>query len=154
MSAGTGDQLPASIRELLARFVRRRRRVALVRALGVAVALAALWLLVWGLVDRLVLLPGVVRAALLFMLASVVTWVLVFPLRAVMRRDIKWIDVARQIEQRDRRFGEALVTVVSERTHRSSGTSPRLVDHLAEKIQSQVAAAPDLTRRLVPLRPA
>jgi hypothetical protein len=153
MSEGT-DQLPGSVGALLASFVRRRRRVALVRAMGVAVLVAALWLLSWGLVDRLVPLHGTLRAALLCLLASAVTWVLMRPLRAVLRRDVSWVEAARQIEQRDDRFNEALVTVVSERVHGPGGTSLHLVDHLTSQVESQIAAAPGLTRRLVPLRPA
>jgi hypothetical protein len=121
MTLAEPEQLPPPIRELLKRFVRRRRRIAIARAVGIALALAALWLLAWGVVDRLFPLHWIVRSILLLKLVAIVMLVLARPLRALLRRQVDWPQAAKQIEQRDPRFGEALATVVSQRSNGSSG---------------------------------
>jgi hypothetical protein len=154
MASTNAGQLPQDIRELLERFVRRRRRLALARALGLALALAALWLLAWGLVDRLVGLHWIVRIVLLGMLGAALATVLLRPVRALLRR-IDFNGAARQIEQRDGRFREALATVVSQRLARGPAlASPQLVDHLVNQVQSDLPNPRHAARRLVPIRPA
>jgi hypothetical protein len=155
MTLAEPEQLPPPIRELLKRFVRRRRRIAIARAVGIALALAALWLLAWGVVDRLFPLHWIVRSILLLKLVAIVMLVLARPLRALLRRQVDWPQAAKQIEQRDPRFGEALATVVSQRSNGSSGrASPQLLDRLSEQVVSELGNSRQIARKLARVRPA
>src|SRR5262245_22950626 len=149
------DRSPGAIRELLVQFVRRRRYVSVLRAIGIATALAAMWLLVWGLVDRLLPLNWMIRIALLFMLALLVGWIIGRKSGALFRRHVDWTDAARQIERRDRRFGEALATVVShQRAVTPAHASPQLLHQLAQQVQAELTGSSLDGRALVSLRPA
>ena len=63
----TARQLPSSIRTGIAAYVARRRRLTLVRAVGIAAAFMLVWMLMWCVVDRLLPLGGGVRLTVLLL---------------------------------------------------------------------------------------
>lgn len=133
-----------SIEDALRRFVRRRRAAEALRSLALAGLAALLWLLAWGVVDRFVQLPSMVRLPLLLALMAVVAALLGPPMLALSRRRFDHRAAAEQIEACDPRFREALVTVVSHRwasPHRHDA-SPELIEHLAEQVQDALAQSP------------
>jgi hypothetical protein len=129
--------------------------MAVLRAVGVAIALAALWVTAWGVVDRLVPLHSLVRLLLLGILLLVVGAILLRPVRVILRGGIDWVEAARQVERRDPRFGEALATVVSHALSPAAGrASPQLVDRLTGQVLEKLDHPRRTARRLVRFKPA
>jgi hypothetical protein len=143
-------QLRSSIADFLRRFVWRRRRVALVRALSLSVMFGLLWLLAWGVVDRFMGLPALVRTINLLLLAGIVAWLLRRPVAAWLDRRIDWLAAARQLDRRDPRFNELLPTIVSESMDRRG--SAQLLEQLV--LQAETCIAEHDPRRLVRSVPA
>jgi hypothetical protein len=105
---------PAPIGRYLSDFVAHGRRVQVARALLVAMALSVAWMLAVAGVDRFVPLPPWARAALLGALLLAVAGLVARPLVRLFRRDVNWIDAAQQVERRNTRLGQRLVTVTSQ----------------------------------------
>jgi hypothetical protein len=105
--------LSAPIRSCLGDFAARSRRVEITRSAGTAVAILAMWMLVWCGIDRYFQLPRAVRALALVSGVAAAAWPV---LRALMilRRSPDWVAVAAHIEQLDARFGQKLITVTSQ----------------------------------------
>jgi len=149
----TLSALPTPVRRYIAGFVERRRRLALLRAGGVAAAFFLVWMLAWCIVDRLTALPAAVRCTLLVVGLAAVVVVLFRPLRAVLANRIDWVAAAAEIESRNPAFAERLQTVIS----RMIGPpeyrgSQQLVDHLLHQVQAEVQD--EEPARLLDLRPA
>jgi hypothetical protein len=154
MSLTVPEQLPPQTARYLRSFVRRRRLVALLRAAGASASLAILWLLSWGIVDRLFQIPAAPRVVLGICLVVIVAAVLAVPVMMLLRTDADWRAAAGQIESRDARFGEALETVVAQNLaapeHRGS---PELVEQLSQQVESLIGSGPRGLGKLVPVRP-
>ena len=145
------DVLPPEVRGYVRRFVNRRRRLALLKALGLAVAFALSWMLLWCMADRLIAFPGRLRLALLVIGAAAVTVLLARPLRGALRRRIDWIEAAGQIESRNTVFAQRLQTLTSQLLSRPEHRgSEEILDHLAQQVSEQAAA--EMPRRLIPWR--
>ncbi|HTL29148.1 MAG TPA: hypothetical protein VL282_08005, partial [Tepidisphaeraceae bacterium] len=147
---GAITSLPPAVHDYVNGFVTRRRRIDALRALGVALSFAAVWMLWWAMIDRFFQLPQNARTALLaldLLAMVVICW---RPMKALIRREMSWQRVAMQIERRNPRFGERLVTITSELLSpaRYRG-SPEMLDHLLHEVS--VEASGDRPQRLLPL---
>ena len=137
----TAANLPASLRSYVCDFVARRRRVALFRAAGLAVAFALGWTLAWCLVDRLLQLPGPVRLALLTLNLAAVVALVFRPVADAFRRDVRWAEAAADIERRDASFAERLQTLTTQLLARPEVRgSPHMLDRLARDVDRDLAA--------------
>lgn len=105
--------LPPSVQSYVHDFDARARRLALVRAIGVAVAVFSTWMLVCCAIDRFAQLTSSVRGAMLLIGVIAVVIILWRPARASLHTHVDWIDAAARIERRDPQFGQRLVTVAS-----------------------------------------
>ena len=105
-------ELPPSVQAYLGDFVKRWRRVVVLRAAGAALAVLAVWVLVAATADRLLHLPGTVRLASLVVAALTALAVGMARLRRI-RGPVNWITMAGLIEAYDPRFDQALITVTS-----------------------------------------
>jgi hypothetical protein len=147
-------QLRPAIAAYIRDFVARRRRVRAVRALATAVLLAVLWVMSWGMIDRLIGLPAGLRVVLLGSFMWTIAAVLARPLGALLRERIDWRFAAEQMERRDpARFGEALATVVSRRLAGDSDSGDALLQTLEVQVEDKIRQSPD-QRTLAPWRPA
>ena len=132
---GAPLQLPPPIRDYLARYVRRRRRHAMLRACG----LATCFILAWGLgccmIDRVVALAAAARFAMLAAGAVGAAIVVFRPLVYWLSRDVNWRTAAAEIERHDDRFGQRLRTITSEwLTPQRHGASSEMVEALAVEV--------------------
>jgi hypothetical protein len=143
-------QLRSSIADYLRRFIQRRRRVAAVRAISLAIMLSLLWLLAWGVVDRFLSLLALVRMFNLLLLGAIAAWIVHQPLSAWLDRRIDWLAAARQLDRRDPQFNELLPTIVSESL--SPHGSTQLLDQLIRQADARIAGSDP--RRLVHSAPA
>ncbi|HEY2586377.1 MAG TPA: hypothetical protein VGI81_11490 [Tepidisphaeraceae bacterium] len=144
--------LPPTIRSYLDDFVARRRRVALARAAGIALAAFLIWMLAWCVVDRFAHLPGGVRLAALFV-GIVAAAARIAPALLALHRQIDCVAAAEEAERQDARFEQRLVTVTSRLLGAADyrGSDDILI-RLVREVGEQVAAA--RAHRLIPLRPA
>jgi hypothetical protein len=144
--------LPPSIRSFLNDFVVRVRRIALMRAAGIALASFAAWMLAWCLVDRFAQLPSGLRLAALVVGITAVLIRLV-PCVIRLRRRPDLVSAAAAVERQHPRFGQRLLTVTSQllgaRQYRGSD---EILIRLTREVGDQVAV--ERSGRLVPLRPA
>src|SRR6184192_2916925 len=92
--------LPPPVRSYIVDFVARKRRMVMLKMVGVAVVLTLGWMLLWCVVDRVVALPAGVRLLLLTGNAAVVAGLLYRPVRETLRRDVDWLDATADIESR------------------------------------------------------
>jgi hypothetical protein len=102
------------IRRYIGAFVWRRRWVALLRAVGWAIAFAGAWLILSIVCDRLFHLNRGIRAALL---AANLVGILILVWRPVARlfhRRIDWTAAAAQVEARAAHHGQRLQTLTSQ----------------------------------------
>ena len=150
MTIGTITNLPPSVHDYVNGFVTRQRRIDAIRALGVALSFASVWILWWALIDRFFQLPQNARAAMFglnLIAIGVICW---RPMKALIRREMSWPIVSMQIERRNPRFGERLVTITSEllapARHRGSA---EMLDHLLQEVA--VEASNGRPQRLLPL---
>ena len=72
MSIGV-EVLPPEVLRYVRRFEKRRRRLALLKAVGAALAFVLLWVLLWCTADRLLAFPPAVRLTLLLIGAQVIS---------------------------------------------------------------------------------
>lgn len=132
-------------------FDARARRLALLRAVGIAGSVFVLWMLACCGIDRLLQLPSTIRLSLLATGVLAVTVLLAKPLRRALRRRVDWAEAADRIERHSPQFGQRLVTVASRvlgpAEHRGSDDMLR---ELLRDVDRQVAAQ-DATA-LLPLR--
>lgn len=145
--------LPANLTRYLSAFAVRRRRVGMVRALGLAAIFQLSWMLLWCLADRLVPLPPAVRMVVLLLGVAGVVVLVRRPVGAVLRRRVDWVEAAHAVEQRSARFGERLVTVTSQllappEQRGSEAMLRTLLGHVEEAVDQ------DEPRRLEPWGPA
>lgn len=114
IAAASTTFVPAEIRSYVGAFVWRRRWVALLRAVGWAIAFAVAWLSLCCVADRILALDRVVRSALLA--ANILgILALLWPAVARMfRKRIDWTAAAAQIEGRGEKFAQRLVTITSQ----------------------------------------
>src|SRR5437868_506807 len=82
--------IPQSIRRYVQSYVAKRRRVALIRSVGLAAAIAILWLLFWAIFDRLLPMPSAIRSMLLLANICLFAWTLARPIRAMLTRRFDW----------------------------------------------------------------
>jgi len=144
--------IPTPIKRYLGNYIARRRRIALLRSVGVACVFAILWTLLWSFVDRLSPLPVLMRLILLILNALICIAILIPSLRAILHRRFDWITAAAQVERRDSRFAGRLETAVSQLfLPPSIRGSPAMVAALVGEVD-RISAQPCL-RPLVPLAP-
>jgi hypothetical protein len=147
---GAITSLPPAVHNYVNGFVTRRRRIDALGAIGVALSFAFVWMLWWSLLDRFFQFPQNVRAALLGLNLLAVTIICWRPMRALIRREMSWPMVSLQIEQRNPKFGERLLTITSEllspARHRGS---PEMLDHLLQEVS--VEASSDRLEKLLPI---
>jgi hypothetical protein len=147
---GAITSLPPAVHNYVNGFVTRQRRIDALRALGVALSFSAVWILWWALLDRFFQFPQNVRAALLGLNLIAIVIICWRPMRALLRREMSWPVVSMQIERRNPRFGERLLTITSELLspswHRGS---PEMLDHLLQEVA--VEASSDRPEKLLPL---
>jgi hypothetical protein len=105
---------PTPIGRYLSEFVAHGRRVQVARALLVALAVAAAWVLGVAGLDRFVPLPAWARVALLAGLVVAVAGLLARPVVRLFRREVNWVDAAQQVERQNARLGQRLITVTSQ----------------------------------------
>jgi hypothetical protein len=144
--------LPPALAKYIAAFVARRRTVALLRGAGGALAFAMAWALLACLLDRAVRLPAAGRWAALLAGSLGAAGLL---LNAVARsaRSADLTEVAAQIERRTDRFGQRLLTVVSQRAARTElRGSGAMLARAAGEAESLAAGHAGEARRLVPWR--
>src|SRR3954468_7849594 len=113
MSSATTLQLPPATRSYVGRYVRRRRRLTLWRAVGRAIAFAVAAALASCASDRLWQIPAGGRTALLVLTALGFFLIIARPLAAMLRRHVDWVAGAADIEAHGGAFGEGLMTVTS-----------------------------------------
>ncbi|MDQ3439930.1 MAG: DUF4175 domain-containing protein, partial [Planctomycetota bacterium] len=127
--------LPQPIASYLARYVRLRRRHALLRASGLAAAFFLAWGLGCCMIDRLAWLAPVARLALLATGALAVAIIVFRPFAYWLSRDVNWRAAAAEIERSDARFGQRLRTVTSELlASPRQGGSREIIDALAREV--------------------
>jgi hypothetical protein len=134
--------LPPAVVSYLRRFAIAGRRIALLRAGGIALAAV----LVWGAfccgIDRLLQLSQMARACLLACGLGIGALIVA---RALWRASgrVDWVDIAGQIERRDPRFSQSLLTVVSQLTgDRTNRGSEEMLSHVLRDVEFHVAAKP------------
>lgn len=122
-------------------FDTRARRLALLRAIGLALGVFAIWMLVCCAVDRAAKLEPLVRLSLLGAGAVAGLLILARPLRRALRRRVDWVEAAGTIERHSPQFGQRLVTVASRvlgpAEHRGSDDMLR---ELLREVDRQAAA--------------
>lgn len=144
--------LPAPIDAYLTRYVRLRRRRALLRGLGIAAAVTVAWVMVCCALDRALPLPPWARVGVLSMNLAIVVAILLRPVWRWIRRDVDFDAAAADIEQRDNRFGQRLQTVTSQLlSPPSRRASAQLLAYLTAELSAELAA--DHPGRLLPRRP-
>src|SRR5437879_4264394 len=105
--------IPIEIGQFLAQVVMRRRRVALLRSLAIAITFAILWMLLWAVVDRLAALPPSARIAIDIVNVLTIAALLARPLVKLLMRRFDWRAAAALVESRRPEFGQRLLTVTS-----------------------------------------
>src|SRR3954447_10688226 len=133
--------IPIELQRYLRRYVARARRVMAARAVGVGVAFALLWLLLWALVDRLVPMHSGVGGALLLPDLCIVAMLRAHPLWRLITPRVEWTLAAAAIERRDRRWGERLQTVTSQWIAPPQlRASPLILQHLTSEVSAEAAS--------------
>ncbi|HEX8916829.1 MAG TPA: hypothetical protein VF796_31050, partial [Humisphaera sp.] len=133
--------LPPHVRAYLRGYVRRGRRLAVVRGAGRAVAFFLGAFLACALSDRFGHFGGRVRAALLAGTAIGAGLFLLRPVVRLLRPGVDWLAVAARIERRNPRLGERLLTVASQLLGPGEYRgSDELLDRLAFDLDRDAAA--------------
>jgi hypothetical protein len=149
-------ELPRPIQTYVRRFVRRGRRLAVIRALGTGLLLACCWAVLACLADRFLKLPPGVRIVSLAVAASLLLAPLLRPLVRMLSRRLDWVGAARAIESASPAFGQRLSTVISQSLERTEYRgSAEMLDRLADDVARQaVQERPSRALRWAPaLRP-
>ena len=143
--------LPPAVRAYVQEFALRGRRLAVLRAAGVAAAVFLGWALLCCMADRFVQFPWWVRLAMLGGGAVAATALLMGPVIRALRREDDWVRVAERIERQNPRFGQRLVTVTSRLLGRPEYRgSDEILEHLVYELDRQ--AAGENASRLLPVR--
>ncbi|HEX8522154.1 MAG TPA: hypothetical protein VF669_07850 [Tepidisphaeraceae bacterium] len=132
--------IPDSLRSYMRRFDARLRQQRLLRAIasGALVFLGAG--LVWCLADRMATLGGAARLVLLLVSVGAALWRVAPALVAWLKQETDWRGLAVVMEQRDRRFGERLVTVTSRAEDgKQNGASQEMLARIALELGREVA---------------
>ena len=132
--------LPPVIAGHLRGFARAAVRRSSTRSGVAALCLFILWALASCAADRLLQLPSHVRLVLLLAGCTLSGLILLQALWRL-RREIDWVAAASEIERRDPRFGQRLVTVVSQLAGpRDLRGSDQMISHVLLEVESQIAA--------------
>jgi hypothetical protein len=132
--------LPPAVASYLRAFALNGRRLALLRAIGIALATFLIWAGFCCGADRLLQLSQGVRLTLLGCGAGLAGAIVT---RAIWRASgrVDWVDIAAQIERIDPRFSQSLLTVVSQLTgDRSNRGSEEMLSHVLRDVENHVAA--------------
>ncbi|MGB7159744.1 MAG: hypothetical protein WBD40_16885, partial [Tepidisphaeraceae bacterium] len=105
--------LPPPIRTHVGRYVRLRRRHALVRSAGFALAFFLAWTLGCCMLDRALALLPAVRFGLLAVGVATVVAIVFRPLAYWLSREVNWRAAAADIERQDADLAQRLQTVTS-----------------------------------------
>jgi colicin import membrane protein len=105
--------LPTAVRRYVHDFDARARRLALVRAAGLSLAVFSIWFLACASLDRALRFTQPVRLTLLTSGAVVAVLLLARPLLRFISKQVDWVDAAGKIERREPGFGQRLVTITS-----------------------------------------
>src|SRR5439155_14834516 len=90
------------------------RAYAMLKAIGLALAIAIAWTVIACAVDRWLGLSSGIRLVLLGIGALAVAIILAPALGTLLRRRIDWVGIADEIEGTNPQFGERLRTVISQ----------------------------------------
>ncbi len=150
MTIGAITSLPPAVHNYVSGFVTRQRRIDALRAIGVALSCAFVWIMWWALFDRFFQFPQNVRTALLGLNLLAVIVICWRPMRALIRREMSWAIASMQIERRNPKFGERLLTITSQLLspvgHRGS---PEMLDQLLHEVAVETSS--DRPEKLLPL---
>lgn len=140
--------LPPAIRSFLRGYIARVRRIALLRATGIALACFLGWMLLCCLIDRFAHLSWGLRLVTLVVGTAAALTPLV-PRLLAMRRPPDLVAAAAAVEQRNPQFGQRLLTVTSRLlgAQRDRGSDEILI-RLTREVGQQVAL--EQSARLVP----
>src|SRR4051812_474359 len=132
-------ELPPCVQSYLRDFETRWRRLVVLRAVGTALAVLAVWIIGACLADRFLHLSTGVRLASLGLAGWTAVTLGFFRLRPI-RGPIDWVSIASMIERRDARFEQALITVTSrvlgDPDHRGSD---EILAHLLRGVEQRIA---------------
>ena len=132
------ESVPKPIRSYVRSFIARKRAYALLKAIGLALAIAIAWAMIACAVDRWLGLSSGIRLVLLAIGVLALAVILAPPLGALLRRRIDWIGIADEIEGTNPQFGERLRTVISQLVERQEYRgSPQMLDYLLEQVSRQ-----------------
>src|SRR4051794_31183984 len=132
------ESVPKPIRVYVRSFVARKRAYALLKAVGVALAIAIGWTIMAAALDRWLGLSSGIRVALLVVGCAAVALILAPALARLLRRRIDWVGVADEIEKSNPEFGERLRTVISQLLERQEYRgSPQMLDYLVDQVSRQ-----------------
>src|SRR5689334_5620359 len=104
--------LPPALHGYLVRWAKRCRTLAVLNAIGWALALALIWMLMSCGADRLLHLPTAWRI-LLLACGAILPALLLLSALMPLRKPIDWVAVAQSIERANPHFGQRLITVTS-----------------------------------------
>ncbi len=107
-------RLPPVLAGFVRRFVVRSRRLAVFRALGLAISFMLIWTLLWALADRMNPLTQMLRVLLLCVQSALGIALLWRPSVRLLWGAIPWRAAADEIEARDAGFGGGLETSISQ----------------------------------------
>ncbi|HEV2292434.1 MAG TPA: discoidin domain-containing protein [Tepidisphaeraceae bacterium] len=134
--------LPPPIGPYVVRYVRLRRRHALMRGLGVAAAFFLAWGLGCCMIDRIAPLAAGLRLALLATCAVAAVALLFRPLVQWLWNDVNWPAAAAEIERRHGLLAQRLQTVISESLEPPrQGGSRQMVNELAREVGEVLVAS-------------
>src|SRR5258706_12032468 len=132
------DSIPKPIRAYVRSFVARKRAYALLKAIGIALAVALGWTIFACALDRWRQPSTAMRVVLLTIGALMIATILAPALARLLRRQLDWVGVADEIEKANPQFGERLRTVISQQMERQEYRgSPQMLDYLLEQVSRQ-----------------
>ncbi len=138
----TPQTIPEPIRSYVRKFIARRRRLILLKAIVNALGLSIAWLLAACLVNRFIAFSPATRLALSLAGLTAVGFLLIRALRRVLREDPRWANAAAEIEQLDGRFGQRLQTVISQHLEDPRHqASEQLLEQLRAEVQRLTTAS-------------
>src|SRR5688572_25316066 len=132
------ESLPRPIRSYVRSFVARKRVYALLKAVGIALAIGVGWTIIACALDRWLGFSSIVRVGFLGVGALAVVVVLLPAVGRLLKRRIDWVGVADEIEKANPQFGERLRTVISQLMERQEYRgSPQMLEHLVDEVCRQ-----------------
>jgi hypothetical protein len=146
-------EIPTQISDFLRQVVVRQRRVALLRAVAMAITFALVWILAWSLVDRFVALAPRMRIAIDVINLAAIAALVIRQLSRVLRRRIDWLTAARMVDRHRPEMGQRLQTLVSQLlAPRELRGSQQLLDQIVGQATEQLSHV--RPAQLVPLQAA